>query len=125
MPEGASRGTCTIPGPPVRRGEAFLEHSLGIGMRPSAGQRTARSDDRECLAPGTRLSPKEGDAFLVRVRVWDIALLMGESLCTNCSFGMRRPYIWVMFSRTCTIQAHSQSRPETQTRSILSRRAAM
>jgi hypothetical protein len=25
---------------------------------------------------GTGLSPKEGDAFLVRVRVWDVALLM-------------------------------------------------
>jgi len=55
--------------------------------------------------PGTRLSPKEGDAFLVRVRMWDIALLMGEGLYTNCSFGMRRPYIWDMFSRTCTVQA--------------------
>jgi len=47
---------------------------------------------------GTSLSLKEGDAFLVRVRMWDMALLMGEGLYTNCSFGMRRPYIWVMFS---------------------------
>jgi hypothetical protein len=49
---------------------------------------------------GSRRSPKEGDAFLVRVRMRDVLLLMGEGLYTDCSFGMRRPYIWAMLSRT-------------------------
>jgi hypothetical protein len=39
------------------------------------------------------LTLTEGDAFLVDVRSWDIALLMGGDLYTKCSFGMRRPYI--------------------------------
>jgi hypothetical protein len=75
--------------------------------------------------PGTGLSPKEGDAFLVRVRMWEFALLMGEDLYTKCSLGMRRPYVWVMFSRTRTIRWHNQSRPETQPcYALASRRAA-
>jgi hypothetical protein len=35
---------------------------------------------RNASPPGTGLSPEEGDAFLVRVRMWEFALLMGEGL---------------------------------------------
>jgi hypothetical protein len=50
---------------------------MNQSMRPSVeatghmGQRA-----RTASPSGTGLSPEEGDAFLVGVRVWDVALLM-------------------------------------------------
>jgi hypothetical protein len=61
--------------------------------------------------------PKEGDAFLVRVRMRAIALLMGEGLYTNCSFGMRRPYIWVMFSvDALLVVCYAMANPDLRSR---------
>ena len=67
---------------------------MAWSMRPSARQRITGSDARECLAPleTTRRPPQEGDAFLVRVRMCDVMLLMAGGLYTRCFFGMHRPY---------------------------------
>jgi hypothetical protein len=65
----------------------------------------------ECLAPWAK-SPQEGDAFLVGVRMWEIALLMGGGLQSRCSFGMHRPYIQVVLRRCAFDQGHPACRGE-------------
>jgi hypothetical protein len=46
-----------------------------------------------------------------------IALLMGEGLYTNCSFGMRRPYIWVMFSvDALLVVCYAMANPDLRSR---------
>jgi hypothetical protein len=61
-------------------------------MRSSARELATRGNDRECLALREQAVPKEGDAFLARLCVRNVVLLMAEGLYRTCSLGMRLPY---------------------------------
>jgi hypothetical protein len=66
---------------------------MGQGIRPSAGGRAMRSNGRECLTlrekPAFR---KEADAFLARLRVQDVLLLVEDGPYSTRALGMRQPY---------------------------------
>jgi hypothetical protein len=62
-------------------------------MRPSAEEPATKSNGWECLALlREKAATEEGDAFLGRLRRWDVVLLMGEGPYRVCVFGMHRPY---------------------------------
>jgi hypothetical protein len=62
-------------------------------MGPLAELRATRNSCRECLTLREKpASRKEGDAFLARLRMRDILLLMEDGPYSACALGMRHPY---------------------------------
>jgi len=60
-------------------------------IRPSARERAIGRNVRECLSLWEQAIAKEGDAFLVRMRVPDAVLLMEDGPYGTWFFGMHRP----------------------------------
>jgi hypothetical protein len=53
---------------------------MNQSMRSSAEATIHMGQRARTASPSWSKSPQEGDAFLVRVRMWEIALLMGGGL---------------------------------------------
>jgi len=70
-----------------------------------------RSHDWECLALWDK-SPKEGDAFLARLRTRDVLLLMKDGPYSTCALGMRHPYSQVVPRQRAFYQGHPARRGE-------------
>jgi hypothetical protein len=80
-------------GDPARGGEAFRGSPHGLGMGPLAKLRATRNSYRECLTLRERpASGKEDDAFLARLRMQGIWLLMEDGPYSTRALGMRHPY---------------------------------
>jgi hypothetical protein len=68
-----------------------------------------RGSDRECLALREQALTKEGDAFLGRMRMPDVVLLMEDGPPGTCALGMHRPY-----GRTAPVERTTCRRPRAE-----------
>ena len=76
----------------MRRDEAFRGASCGVG-HPRLSRRASQQEQFPGMPhPPGKAASKEGDAFLARLRMWDVLLLMEDGPYSTRALGMRHPY---------------------------------
>jgi len=79
-------------GDPVRRGEEFRGASCGVGHPPISRRASHHEPLPGMPHPPGEAASKEGDAFLARLRMRGVLLLMEDGPCSRRVPGMRHPF---------------------------------